>query len=333
MGLRHARVLSGLSDRFELVGVYDLRPDAAAPDYAPRLRSEEEALERAELLVIATPTAAHAATVARAIVAGRHVLVEKPLCPTAADATALAALSSGRGAARLFVGHSERFNPVVRVLTRLLRGESVRAIDALRAGRPSRPSDCGALVNLGVHDFDLAAYLGGAPVTVRAAIGACASREAGEDFAHVLFTTGDGATGHLCVDRTAPAKRRHIAIATDAWLYEGDLLSHRLVRVSRTSRSSGERSVVQLQLPLPLGEPLASQAVAIADALDGKPSREVASGHDGARAVALAEKAAALVWVGLSASPTPGAEAVPAGLAGERAERLVAARAPLLPRE
>jgi predicted dehydrogenase len=277
MGLRHARVFAALGHRFEVAGAYDLRSDALVPDYARRLRSEDEAIAHADVVVVATPTGAHAGAVARALAAGRHVLVEKPLCATGDEAKRLVALSARTGA-RLFVGHSERFNPVIRVLARLLRDEPVLAIDMLRVG-PCRPTDCGVLVNLGVHDFDLAAYLGESPLTVQAALGG-----ANGDLAHVLFTTDSAAVGHLYVDRTIPAKRRSITITTPRWLYEGDLLEHRLMR---TARANGVRTDV----PLPLDEPLAGQALALADALDGVEAREIATGQDGAYALSLAERA------------------------------------------
>jgi predicted dehydrogenase len=283
MGLRHARVLASLPDRFELVGGYDPSDDALGPPHLPRLAGEAEAVACAELVVVASPTHAHAATLARALAAGRHVLVEKPMCATFAEAQAIAA-AFGRGPARLFVGHSERFNPVVRALARLLRRERVLAIDLHRAG-PSRAADCGVLVNLGVHDFDLAAYLAGGSVTIRAAVG-------GDDFAHVLFETSSRTVGHLYVDSTVHAKRRSIAIATPAWTYDGDLLAPRLLRTPRgVGAATGH--VNASEVPLPLEEPLLAQAIALADALDGAAHREIATGAEGARSVELAEHAAA----------------------------------------
>ena len=122
--------------------------------------------------------------------------------------------AAARFGARLFVGHSERFNPVVRTLARLVRDETVLSIDLRRVG-PSRPCVSGVLVNLGVHDFDLAAYLGGGELTLRGAVGlgggfrAGATTPTGEpDAAHVLFSTAGGATGHLYVDRAAPTRER-----------------------------------------------------------------------------------------------------------------------------
>lgn len=283
MGKRHARVVSALPDRFALARAYDVDPAAPTPAGAVRCASEAEALlaegDRLDVAIIATPILTHAPIVSRALAAGVHVLVEKPLCATSAEARALLE-AQRRSGARLFVGHSERFNPVVRALARLVRGERVLAIELKRVG-PSRPSECGVLLNLGVHDFDLAAYLGGAPLELRGAAG-------GADLAQVVFETAGGAAGHLYVDRTAPERRRALVVTTSRWIYEGDLLAHRLVR---TARGTGSRSDV----PLPLEEPLLAQARALADALDGARPwnglREIATGEDGAAAVALAEHA------------------------------------------
>jgi predicted dehydrogenase len=288
MGARHARVLSALPERFEIARVYDVDRAAPVPAGVQRCRSEAEALScegaRLDVAIVATPILTHAPIVSRALAAGLHVLVEKPLCATSAEARVLLE-AQRRSGARLFVGHSERFNPVVRALAKLLRGERVLAIDLKRVG-PSRPSECGVLLNLGVHDFDLAAYLGGGPLELRGAVG-------GADLAQVVFETAEGAAGHVYVDRTAPERRRCIVVTTSRWIYEGDLLSHRLVR---TARVSGQRSDV----PLPLEEPLLAQARAVADALDGAGSRELATGEDGAAAVALAELATAGVAEDLS---------------------------------
>jgi predicted dehydrogenase len=279
MGTRHARVLSALPDRFEIARVYDVDRAATVPEGVLRCRSEAEALA-CDLAIVATPILTHTHIVSRALAAGVHVLVEKPLCATSAEARALLE-AQRRSGARLFVGHSERFNPVVRALARLLRGERVLAIDLKRVG-PSRPSECGVLLNLGVHDFDLAAYLGAGPLQLRGAVG-------GADLAQVVFETAEGAAGHVCVDRTAPERRRSIVVTTSRWIYEGDLLAHRLVRTARGCHATGQRSDV----PLPLEEPLLAQARAAADALDGVGSRELATGEDGAAAVAFAEQAAA----------------------------------------
>jgi predicted dehydrogenase len=261
-------------------------------------------MEAADVLVVSTPIATHAEIVAAALAARRHVFVEKPLCASGAEALALAAATSP--ASRLFVGHSERFNPVVRVLARMLRDDDPLTAEFRRVG-PSTATSVGVLLNLGVHDLDLAAYLGRGSVSLHGAVGWRGAPDQPEDAAHVLFSTSGGAVGHLHVDRTVPTKGRSVAVVTPRWTYEGDLLAHRLVRITRTTgptrgalRSLRSRGA---EVPLPLEEPLVAQAIALADALDGEAVREVATGHDGAAAVALAEHAAAMC-AAFARSPT-----------------------------
>lgn len=284
MGKRHARVLMAVPERFHLVGAYDPAVDCATPDGVALLGSEAEVLDRAEVVIVATPVEAHSATVARALAKGRHVLVEKPICPSAAEARSLA--SGARAEARLFVGHSERFNPVVRALARLVRSDPAVGIDLTRVG-PTAARSPGVLLNLGVHDLDLARYLTRGDIDLRHVEGPEGAAHRREDLARVLFASTSGATGSIYVDRTTTIKRRTVRLTTARWVYEGDLAAHRL---ARTARSTGRRA----EVPLVHEEPLRAQATALADALDGEPSgaRELADGFDGARAVALAEEAA-----------------------------------------
>lgn len=282
MGSCHARALRSLEARYEIVGGYDPRPDARTPDGIARLTSDDEALLRAEVVIIATPVETHAHLAARALAAGKYVVVEKPICATATEAAALVA--APRGNSRLFVGHSERFNPVVRVLARLVGPDEIIRMDFCRVGR-SRPGNGRALVNLGVHDLDLAAYLGGGEITLQGAVGSAGDGE-GEDFAHVLFSAARGGVGHAYVDGSSSLRARSIVVDTPRWHYQGDLLGHRLVRSANAS--SGVTDV-----PLPLDEPLVAQASALADVLEGRGSRELATGADGARALHFAERAAA----------------------------------------
>jgi predicted dehydrogenase len=281
MGLRHARVVASLPDTFELVGAYDVDDSIQSP-HTQRLSSEAEAIARADAVIVATPIEAHAGAGLRALAAGRHVLVEKPLCETPERAEELlAACSSG---ATLFAGHSERFNPVVRALVHLLRDDPAQAIDLRRVG-PARSSSHGVLLNVGVHDLDLACYLGGGDMTVRCALGRGGAD--GEDIAHVLCETAGGTLGHIHVDRTRPTKERMITVVTSRWVYQGDLLAHRLIRAERPDGRFEE-------IPLVAKEPLVAQALAFGSALRGPPSQELASGADAARAVRLASIAATL---------------------------------------
>ena len=294
MGRRHARVLRSLPDRFNLVGAYDVCPDLPLPEGAVRLSSEAEAIARADIVVIATPIEAHASLVEQALSAGRHVLVEV-LCATASEAYAL--LPTARGAGRLFVGHTERFNPVVRALARLIRRDPPLTIDLRRVG-PSRPAGCGALMNLGVHDIDLAAYLGGGEVVIRSALPFGLSG-AHEDFAaHYFFRRRRAQSATSSSIGIVPSKHRSISmLATRRAVYEGDLLAHRLVRTLRVEKGSNGGAAAPRRAARRTGAGARRCARRASGARD-------CLGADGARAVDSAEQAARqCARVGRSALP------------------------------
>jgi predicted dehydrogenase len=283
MGRLHARVLAELPSRFDLVGVFDTSY-AAAREVAQRWRipvfaRESDAIAAAELVVVATPIAAHAVAVLSALRAGKSVLVEKPLCARLEDAFALLRAAGGLG--RLFVGHSERFNPVVRALRRAAPPHDIVSIDTHRfATAMARDGERAVLLSLGVHDLDLAAYLTASPVDVRSASGT-------EDgWARVELSAGSGAVARVRVDGTSRARERRIQVTTTRHVFSGDLLAPRLVCTCRTTGTTHG-------LPLPGDEPLVAQARAIATVLDGGAAPELATGVDGARALAVAESARA----------------------------------------
>src|SRR5215472_8220985 len=259
MGTLHARVLSEHGHRFLLAGVYDPSP-AVASDVAGRHRvpvfaREADALRAAELVVVASPIAAHAATVHRALGMGRCALVEKPLCARGAEALALA---NAPRSSRLFVGHSERFNPVVRALVGRVPRAAITRIELRRLSAPgARTSERSVLLSLGVHDLDLAAYLTGGPLEVREA---CGEPDA---WARLSLVASSRAAVRIYVDRTARARERTIRVDTESALFQGDLLLPRLVRVDR---ASGEVE----EIALCSEEPLAAQALAVADGLEGR---------------------------------------------------------------
>ncbi|MFX7063757.1 Gfo/Idh/MocA family oxidoreductase, partial [Acinetobacter baumannii] len=70
-----------------------------------------------DLVVVAVPTRHHGEIAGDSLRAGAHVLIEKPMTATDAEAQRLMAIAADHGR-RIGVGHSERFNPVVIALKR-----------------------------------------------------------------------------------------------------------------------------------------------------------------------------------------------------------------------
>jgi predicted dehydrogenase len=282
-------VLASRPDRFALAGVMDLDSavalDVASAHGAPALTSEADVLAHADAVVIATPISAHEGTVRRALASGTHVLVEKPLAASPRETAALVALAAS-SAARLFVGHSERFNPVIRALARLVDPASVTAVETRRVGARARSSrEEGALANLGVHDLDLAAYLTRSPLVFQSAVGELAPSGLDER-AHVLGRTVSGAAVHVFVDQR-PAdslRRRMITVSTLTHVWHGDLLVASLVRICRATHA-------REAIPLDTEEPLLAQAQAFLAAVRGAPATEIATARDGHLAVDAADRA------------------------------------------
>jgi predicted dehydrogenase len=282
MGRLHARVFAELTDHFVLVGVYDPTMETARAvseaQRVPAFSDESEAIAAADLVIVASPIEAHAGAARRALARGRHVFVEKPVCATATQAFVLArAVARGQ---KLFVGHSERFNPVVRALHEIVRPSEVRSIRLRRTSTVVRPNrEHGALVSLGVHDLDLVAHFTASPVALRRVV------YLDDDRADLVLAAARGAVAWVHVDRRAGVRERSVEIETKDALYSGDLLAKTL-----SVRPHGGASTTLC--PLVDEEPLVAQAHAMARALRGS-EEAVADCVDGARALALVEEAVA----------------------------------------
>jgi len=159
------------SPEFELVAVYDQEAERAARE-ATRLGTRaaaamDEAIERAQAVVVATSTPAHYPAAEAALKAGRHVLVEKPITGRVSEAEAL--VEQARAAKLILqVGQVERFNPALRGL--LGRVPKPLFVESHRlASLVPRNLDLDVVQDLMVHDLDLTlAFVGEEPEHVHA---------------------------------------------------------------------------------------------------------------------------------------------------------------------
>ena len=176
----------------------------------PRTTTDWRALAadpEVDAAVIGTPNALHAEQAIAFLRAGRHVLVEKPMARTVAEADAMIAAARGSGA-RLMVAHCWRFHADVRALrARVAAGELGEVVKTRSYGAHVRwgPSGWftdpvlaggGALVDMGVHAIDTARYLLGDPEPARvcAAVGTRYGAYPVDDDAILLITWADGVT-------------------------------------------------------------------------------------------------------------------------------------------
>jgi predicted dehydrogenase len=212
LGRHHARLL-GTMPGVELVGVVDCI-EARAQEIAAASNTtaftEARALDgRVDAVTVAVPTEAHLDVALAFIERGVHVLVEKPIATTVADADRLIEAAAARGL-RLAVGHTERFNPAVEAARGLLRAP--RFIEAHRLGTfPERSLDIDVVFDLMIHDLDLVlSMVNEAPVSVEAVgVPVLTPRI---DIANVRLRFAGGCIANLTASRISRDRVRKIRI-------------------------------------------------------------------------------------------------------------------------
>lgn len=208
LGRIHAR-LAQRQAGVELVGVVDplveSRLAAAAENGAKAFSTLDPLLGAIDAAIVATPATMHVAVTESLIRNGVHVLVEKPLAATIVEARFLSDLATQFGVT-LQVGHVERFNPAFVAI----RNQSLE-VDAIYGERlgayTGRGSDVGAVLDLMIHDIDLALALAGSPVTHVDAIGGAVFGQH-EDWALAHLTFESGAIATLRASRVSPVNGR-----------------------------------------------------------------------------------------------------------------------------
>lgn len=156
LGQHHARIYAGLEEA-ELAAVVDADPVRAAAIASrhgvPALTSCTDLPRDLEAVSVAVPTSAHAPIVEACLRRGLAVLVEKPMAASLEEAASMAreAERSGRP---LLVGHTERFNPIVRAARGRVRDP--RFIETHRLGVfTARSTDVDVVLDLMIHDLDV----------------------------------------------------------------------------------------------------------------------------------------------------------------------------------
>jgi len=177
-----------------------------------------------DAVVVATPTATHAGIVREALLAGKHVLAEKPLCTSSAETRELSELASRVGRV-LMVGHVFVFNHgIIRLREAIAGGElgRIHYVDAVRTNLGPVRGDVNALVDLGTHDISIFNYLlNESPVAV-SATGRRISQDRNEDVCFATLRYPSGAVAHLHVSWLNPRKVRTLTVVGEAAMAHWD---------------------------------------------------------------------------------------------------------------
>jgi predicted dehydrogenase len=280
----------------DLAGVYDV--DAAtgkriARQYdVPYFSVLDDLLASADAVSVATPTPHHFDVAMDCIARGVHVLVEKPLTETIAQAEQLTAAAEGSGLV-VQVGHIERFNPTYIALKNVMGSVTPLAVNWRRlSAYAGSNKDVDVILDLLVHDLDLALDLmGREPDMVVARALTAFSGVA--DHVVVYLGFGGGPLVTLTASRVTEQKVRTIEVtAVDAYL-DADLLSKSIALHRRTvgeylaHNTYRQESVVE-RLHVPIAEPLHLQLQHFVECvLHNQPTRVPV--RDGLRVLRVAE--------------------------------------------
>lgn len=205
----------------ELVAICDARPSALErmegqyPAARPETDFERLLADRSiDAVVIATPAAAHFEMARRALDAGKHVLVEKPLALAVAEGEQLTALAEARGLV-LMVGHVFVYNSAVRKVKQYIDDGTLGHVMYIYSQRLSLGQvrhDVNALWNFAPHDISILQYwLGTGPLTAMAR-GFSYITPAIEDVVFVTLEYPGGIGANIHISWLDPSKVRRMTV-------------------------------------------------------------------------------------------------------------------------
>ncbi|MDX6270577.1 MAG: hypothetical protein QOD28_1800 [Acidobacteriota bacterium] len=295
LGRQHARIHAALAaeGRAHFVAVCDA--DEAT---ARRVAAEREIewtidwrslIGRVDAVSLAVPTEAHAEIACPLLEAGVHVLVEKPISHTLAEAERMTA-AAARGGATLMVGHVERFNPALTALYPHVH--SPLYFEIHRVGEfTARSLDIDVVLDLMIHDLDVVQWLVGSDVEVTdvRAVGIPVLTER-VDAANARIEFASGAVANITASRVGMEKIRkmrffqpHDYVAVDYATRHASISS-----LAPPPDPASARPGVQLRrLDIADVEPLRAEIEAFLRAAETNTPPPV-TGADGRRALALA---------------------------------------------
>lgn len=236
MGGFHLKTLVN-DPRFEVVAIVEPQPKDAKATKGLRQVAQAAQLKGIpyDVAVIASATASHYELAKAELLAGKHLLVEKPLASTPEQAAELIALAKERNL-KLAVGHVERSNPAIILAEQLLAtqvlGQPVHGASQRGGGYPSGPvTGNDVLIDLAVHDLDVFSYLIGDQSFASARCHAV-THQGVIDVAEIHTKSAEtGAVGTTCtatVNWLSPHRVRELRLIGSEGVLEVDYLSQKV---------------------------------------------------------------------------------------------------------
>jgi predicted dehydrogenase len=307
-GSRHVRVLRSttgvaavvaVDQRFARVGDGQQHADHRLEVYADL----HEALPHVDAVIIATPPASHMHLGLKAIAAGKHVLIEKPLATTTEAARVLVDAAAAAGVI-LMPGHTFEHNAAVHKLRDLVQGGHLGQLfylDCARLNLGLYQADVNVILDLAPHDVSISNFLLGSGPTTVTAWGSRHVHPEHEDVAYLRLDYADlGVRTNIHVSWLDPHKVRRItAVGSKKMVVYNDLTDGERIRVYDKAavppaESDGPLSGVAYHLGdtvspfVPFAEPLAVQDQHFVDCITSN-SIPLVSGSSGVAVVQVLE--------------------------------------------
>ena len=297
LGRHHARIAAGLPGA-QFVAAVDLIRDRAQAAVegtgAVALTDARELLERVDAVTIAVPTVDHLAVARPFLRRGVHVLVEKPIAATVAEADELIALA-GTSHAVLAAGHSERFNPAVLAALPVLRQPRFIEVHRL-SGFPERSLDIDVIFDVMIHDLDLILAVDRSGVASVEAIGVPVLTDR-VDIANARIRFASGCIANLTASRISRDKVRKARFFERDMYVSIDCGAQEL-EVWRLRPRPGDRPAIEGgPVPVTHAEPLHAELSDFLCAITERRAPRV-DGRAGRDALALATQVATAIQAG-----------------------------------
>jgi len=171
-----------------------------------------------DAVVIATPVSTHFQLARKALLHGKHVLVEKPLTTCVAEAEELVELAQQQQII-LMVGHTFEYNPAVNELRKLIQSGDLGKIYCIEAERVNLGlfrNDINVIWDLAPHDISILLYLlDKKPEKIKVQAHTHVQPNI-EDVAHLDLEFADGMNAHIHVSWLHPCKIRRVTVIGDA---------------------------------------------------------------------------------------------------------------------
>ena len=288
-GRNHSRVYKELNET-ELLAVCDIEAERAKGvakqfNVTPYTNSEKMLKrEDIEAVSICTWSTSLAKEAAKALKAGKHILVEKPMAANAKQAEKLLEIADKEGV-QIMVGFLMRFIPGLQHIKKAIETKSIGEIVCATAKRvsqwPERIGDVGVIKDTAIHDIDIVRYLFNEdPVAVYAKAGSMMHKKF-EDYAQIMLTFEGGKSAFIESNWLTPYKTRTLVITGSEGIMKLDYITQELTI---------ENVKETVQPRYPWQEPLKLELQHFANCILRK-EKPLITGVDGLKALTIAEAA------------------------------------------